>query len=52
MQFAYENSAQKISELGLMCAATFLSPKMHAWCMQKCLHVTLEMHAIYIPHEF
>jgi hypothetical protein len=23
-----------------------------AWCMQKCLHVTPEMHAIYIPHEF
>jgi hypothetical protein len=35
-----------------MCAAPFLSPEMHAWCMQQCLHVTPEMHAIYLPHEF
>jgi hypothetical protein len=45
-----------------MCAAPFLSPKMHAWLMhvvpemhawsmEKFLHVTHEMHAIYIPHE-
>jgi hypothetical protein len=35
-----------------MCVAPFLSSKMHAWCMQKCLHVTPEMHAIYLRHEF
>jgi hypothetical protein len=34
-----------------MCVAPFLSPETHALCMEKCLHVTPEMHAIYLPHE-
>jgi hypothetical protein len=52
IQFVSANCAQKISEWSLMCAAPFLSPEMHALRMEKCLHVTPEMHAIYLPHEF
>jgi hypothetical protein len=50
-QFFSENVSQKISELILMCTTLFLSPEMHALCMEKCLHLTLEMHTIYLPHE-
>jgi hypothetical protein len=42
----------KISELILMCADPFLSPEMPALRMEKCLHVTPKMHAIYHPHGF
>jgi hypothetical protein len=52
MKFVSANCAQKISERSLICAALFLSPDMHVWCIQKCLHVTPGMHAIYFPHEF
>jgi hypothetical protein len=50
IQFVSANFSQKISEWRLIRETPFLTPEMHAWCMKKCLHVTLEMHAIYIPH--
>jgi hypothetical protein len=35
-----------------MCTSLFLSPEMHALHMEKFMHVTPEMHVIYLPHEF
>jgi hypothetical protein len=34
-----------------MCATPFLSPEMPTLHMEKSLHMTSEMHAIYLPHE-